>query len=63
MPSSWDDTRFLYGSMGEYVVVARRDGHNWFIGVITNTKDRSFKIDLNSLWFPHHGHPSLPPYL
>ena len=39
IPVTWDDTRFLDGEMGEYAVVARRSGSDWYIGIL-NAGDR-----------------------
>ncbi len=33
-PAAWDETRFLAGMPGSYVVVARRNGEQWFVGGI-----------------------------
>ncbi len=34
VPSTWDDTRYVEGAPGEYVVIARRRGERWYIGGI-----------------------------
>lgn len=31
VPSAWDDTRYLQGTPGTYLLVARRRGHDWWI--------------------------------
>ncbi|MDR1809981.1 MAG: glycoside hydrolase family 97 protein [Prevotella sp.] len=51
VPTVWDETKALYASAGEYLVVAKRKGDRWFIGGITNGKqdEREFEIDLNFL--------------
>jgi alpha-glucosidase len=36
VPTSWDETRVLDGKIGEYVVIARRRGSDWFIGALTD---------------------------
>jgi alpha-glucosidase len=36
VPASWDETRVLDGRIGEYVVIARRRGTDWFIGAMTD---------------------------
>jgi alpha-glucosidase len=36
VPASWDETRVLDGKIGEYVVIARRRGADWFVGAITD---------------------------
>ena len=34
IPTVWDDTRFMDGKMGEYAVVARRSGSDWYISIL-----------------------------
>jgi alpha-glucosidase len=50
-PVTWDETRALFAEAGEYAVVARRKGDKWWIGGITNNKERvrEFDIDLSFL--------------
>jgi alpha-glucosidase len=36
VPASWDETRVLDGRIGEYIVVARRRGSEWFLGAMTD---------------------------
>ncbi len=36
VPASWDETKVLAGEIGEYVVVARRRGADWFVGAMTD---------------------------
>ena len=35
-PTVWEETRFLKGRCGEYVVVARRSKDRWFIAGLTD---------------------------
>ncbi len=49
VPVTWDETRVLEASVGEYLVVARRKGDDWFIGGITDWSDREFDLDLSFL--------------
>ncbi|MBO4665169.1 MAG: glycoside hydrolase family 97 catalytic domain-containing protein [Bacteroidaceae bacterium] len=37
LPTAWDETRFIDGYPGEYVVMARRKGDKWFIAGINGT--------------------------
>ncbi len=46
VPSVWDTTIALEAKAGEYVVIARRSGENWYIGAMTNNVAREFEIDL-----------------
>ncbi len=49
IPTTWDETIVLHASIGEYIVVARRNGSRWFVGAMTNWQERSFNIDLSFL--------------
>jgi alpha-glucosidase len=40
MPTTWDDSKVLHGSIGNYMTVARRKGRSWFVGSITNDSKR-----------------------
>jgi alpha-glucosidase len=46
IPVEWDETRLLDGKIGNYTVLARRAGENWFAGAITNWDKR--EIDLKT---------------
>ena len=37
VPAAWDDTRFIEGYPGEYVVLARRKGTTWYLAGINGT--------------------------
>lgn len=37
LPTAWDETRFIDGYPGEYVVMARRKGNRWYIAGINGT--------------------------
>ena len=49
VPSVWDETRVLDGKIAEYVVVARRNGKDWYVGAMTNWTPREVEIDLSFL--------------
>ena len=49
VPVEWDDLKVLHGKIGEYTVVARRNGDNWYIGAITNWDARPINITLDFL--------------
>jgi len=49
LPTTWDETRVLDGRIGDYVVVARRKGQDWFIGAMTDWTPRELEIDLSFL--------------
>jgi len=45
----WDDTKVLAGYPGKYIVVAKRSGGSWFIGVMTNEEARDITLNLDFL--------------
>jgi alpha-glucosidase len=49
VPTTWDETRFVCGEPGEYIVVARRKGQTWYLGGMTNWTARSLSIPLDFL--------------
>ncbi len=49
VPTTWDETRFLAGEAGQFVVVARRKGTAWYLGGITNDTPRELTVPLDIL--------------
>ena len=49
VPTTWDETRIINGKIGEYIITAKRKGENWYIGAITNEKNREVEIDFSFL--------------
>jgi alpha-glucosidase len=49
VPTAWDETRFLDGDIGQYIVLARRKGAVWYVGAMTNEAGRTIKLPLNFL--------------
>jgi alpha-glucosidase len=49
VPTVWDETRVVDGRPGEYAVVARRKGSEWFLGAITNQRARTLQAPLRFL--------------
>ena len=49
VPTVWDDTKVLQGRIGQYAVMARRSGTEWFIGCMNSGEDRTFDVALNFL--------------
>ena len=37
LPAAWDETRFIGGYPGEYVIVARRSGNKWYLAGVNGT--------------------------
>jgi alpha-glucosidase len=49
VPTTWDETRFVAGDPGEYIVMARRNGRKWYLGGITNWTSRKINVPLTFL--------------
>jgi len=48
-PTVWDDTKVIHGSIGEYAVMARQSGENWFVGCMNSGQPRNFNVPLEFL--------------
>jgi alpha-glucosidase len=46
VPAVWDETRFLAGEPGAFVVVARRQAEAWYVGGITGDEAREIAVAL-----------------
>ncbi len=49
LPTVWDETRVLQGSIGQYAIIARRAGVQWFIGAMNANSTRTFSLPLGFL--------------
>ncbi len=50
LPSSWEETKFLAGEPGKYILLARRSGNKWYLGGMNGEKKtREIKVDLSFL--------------
>jgi len=49
VPSVWDETKVLAGKLGDYVVVARRRGSDWYLGAMTDWTPRELEVTLDFL--------------
>ncbi|MFC3551990.1 glycoside hydrolase family 97 protein [Lysobacter cavernae] len=49
VPASWDETRVIAGAIGEYIVVARRHGREWYVGAMGNEQARELRVPLDFL--------------
>ena len=50
VPVTWDESRLLTGEPGSLVVVARRHGHDWWVGAISGTTTgQTVPLDLSFL--------------
>lgn len=46
VPTTWDDTKYVDGYPGKYVVLARRHGDTWYVAGVSNL-GKSIKLELN----------------
>jgi alpha-glucosidase len=49
LPTTWDDTKVIHGRIGEYAVIARRKGAQWFIGCMNANEPHAFHVPLSFL--------------
>jgi alpha-glucosidase len=49
IPTTWDDTKFLSGIVGEHIVLARRSGRDWYLGAMNDRRRRSLDVPLSFL--------------
>ena len=49
VPTVWDQTKVLDAKVGDYVIIARKNGDKWYIGAMTDWTAREFTIDLSFL--------------
>lgn len=49
MPTVWDVTKVLDAKVGDYILMARQHGNNWYIGAMTDWDARSLDLDLSFL--------------
>jgi alpha-glucosidase len=49
VPTVWDESKVLDARLGEYVVIARRSGKNWYVAAMTNWTRRDLEVDLSFL--------------
>ncbi len=49
VPTEWDETKALDARIADYVVVARRNGRDWYVGAMTNWTPRELEVNLSFL--------------
>ncbi len=49
VPTEWDETKVLDARIADYVVVARRNGADWYVGAMTDWTPRELQIDFSFL--------------
>ncbi|MCP3933301.1 MAG: glycoside hydrolase family 97 protein [Bacteroidetes bacterium] len=49
IPTEWDELKVISAKIGEYTVLARKNGDDWYIGAITDWNSKEFEISFNFL--------------
>ncbi len=49
VPTVWNETKVLEAKVSDYLVVARRNGQNWFVGGMTDWSPRTFTLSFSFL--------------
>jgi len=49
VPSVWDETLVLSAKVGDYVLIARQSGADWYVGAMTDWNKRELTIDFSFL--------------
>jgi len=49
IPVVWDDIKGLDGKVGDYILLSRRSGKDWFVGALTDWTSRDMDLDLSFL--------------
>ena len=49
LPRRYDEKVVMSGTMGKYIVVARRSGQDWYVGGLTNWESRDIDMDWSFL--------------
>ncbi len=49
IPTIWDETVVLEGAVSDYIIVARKNGDNWYLGAMTDWTARDFELDFSFL--------------
>jgi alpha-glucosidase len=49
VPTEWDDTKVLDARIADYIVVARRNGKDWWVGAMSDWTARDVAVDLSFL--------------
>jgi alpha-glucosidase len=49
LPTVWDESVALDGKVGDYLVVARRSGKDWYIAAMSDWTARTIEVDLSFL--------------
>jgi alpha-glucosidase len=47
LPTTWDDTKVIDAKLGDYLILARRKGDDWYLVAMTDWSGREFEVDLS----------------
>jgi alpha-glucosidase len=49
VPTSWDETRYVVGNVGQYIVMAKRKDRTWYLGAMNGDAARKVAVPLTFL--------------
>ena len=49
IPTEWDETIVLDAKIGDFIILARRNGDEWYVSAITDWQPQEFEIDFSFL--------------
>ncbi len=49
IPTEWDELKVLDAKLGEHTIIARKNGHNWYVGAITDWAAKEFEVSFDFL--------------
>ena len=49
LPTTWDETKVLEASIGQYAMIARRNNEQWFVGAMNSGQERTLTLPLDFL--------------
>jgi alpha-glucosidase len=49
VPTIWDETKVLAAKLADYILVARKYGNEWYVGVLTDWTPRELTVDFSFL--------------
>jgi alpha-glucosidase len=49
IPTTWDETKVIEAKVADYILLARRNGKNWYLGAMTDDTPRDMNVKLDFL--------------
>jgi alpha-glucosidase len=49
VPTVWDETKVLAAKVSDYVLIARKNGADWYVGALTDWTPRELEVDFSFL--------------